>query len=288
MPPYFRPNGILAGFHADRPEPAVPELGELGEQWVASTHQIPRHVHRWWELYLQLDGRSTWSSGRGSFSLAPGHLYLAPPGISHELVRKSVRHHFLYVNLDVAVVLKRHPAIDAQLWRGGRFLHHPHGAPVEPAFRHLISEAAAERPFRADGLRAAIDLLVIEVSRILCAAPGLGRGKALVTLHEGVRRAKEAIDHHPEQPWTLIELGRLAALSPNHLATRFAHDLGQSPHRYLLAARIRRAKDLLRDSDVAITDVALDLGFASSQHFAKCFRALAGVSASAWRTRSRR
>ena len=66
-------------------------------------------------------------------------------------------------------------------------------------------------------------------------------------------------------------------LSPNHLAQLFTDEVGVSPRQFLLRERVRRAKELLQGSDAAITSIALDLGFSSSQHFAKMFKRSRGA-----------
>jgi len=54
------------------------------------------------------------------------------------------------------------------------------------------------------------------------------------------------------------------------------------------AAQVRAAQRLLLDSDASLTEVALEVGCASPQHFSGLFRRLVGESPSAWRTRQRR
>ncbi|MGH7215100.1 MAG: helix-turn-helix transcriptional regulator, partial [Tepidisphaeraceae bacterium] len=90
---------------------------------------------------------------------------------------------------------------------------------------------------------------------------------------------------HYTEPWRLADLGRMVGVSPNHLVQLFTRDVGVSPHRYLVQRRIERAKELLRQSDVPITQLALDLGFSSSQHFAKTFRQMAKCPARRFRQR---
>lgn len=58
---------------------------------------------------------------------------------------------------------------------------------------------------------------------------------------------------------------------------------GVPPHRYIGEQRIHRAKELLLDGSRSITDVALDLGFASHSHFTDAFRKITGVTPSRYR-----
>ena len=64
----------------------------------------------------------------------------------------------------------------------------------------------------------------------------------------------------------------------------FKRTTGQTPHEFLVTCRIRRAMDVLaKDPSARITDLALTLGFASSQHFAARFRRETGKTPSEWR-----
>jgi AraC-like DNA-binding protein len=125
---------------------------------------------------------------------------------------------------------------------------------------------------------------VLEAARLLERATPL----SLVTLHPAVAHARELLDWQPQRRWTLFDLARLTGLSPSHLAERFTRDVGVPPHRYLMQSRIERAREMLRDSDVPVTQLAVELGFSSSQHFATAFRKLTGTTASDYRARSRR
>jgi transcriptional regulator GlxA family with amidase domain len=149
----------------------------------------------------------------------------------------------------------------------------------------VIREVSLERPYRSEGLRSAIDALIIEVSRFL--ASGKATGSSRLPIHPAVEQARQILDLHLAQPWTLRDLGRLTGVSPNHLVLLFSAALGVSPHQYLLRLRLERAKDLLRNSEAAITQIALELGFGSSQHFANAFKLAMGCHASLYRKNSR-
>lgn len=134
-------------------------------------------------------------------------------------------------------------------------------------------------PQRQVGLRLALDLLVVEATRLLEQATN----SPLIERSRAVSRAKELIDQQPQRQWALQDLARLTSTSAGHLAESFTRDVGVPPHRYLLQVRIERIQELLKSTDIPITQLALEFGFSSSQHFSTTFKKLVGRTAQQFR-----
>jgi len=86
---------------------------------------------------------------------------------------------------------------------------------------------------------------------------------------------------------TLDELAALVGLSTFHFARMFKHSAGVPPHAYLRALRADRARELLATTDLSIVEIALEVGYESSQALARAFRRDIGVSPSAFRRQRR-
>jgi len=273
---FHRPKGLFAGFHASFPDTHLPELMHIGEQWAPGDYSIGEHIHSVWEFYFQIGGDSQWESEGKTHTLKPGGFFAVAPGVSHRLrERPQARHHFFYAAIDIDRICKRHEELRA-FWRGRGVVFEPCGETLQSPFRQLIREVSAILPHRTRGMRTALDYLVIEATRLL---EKEREGGSFIASHPAVMRAREILDHHPAEHWKLAELSKLAGLSPSRLSECFAHDIGMSPHQYLLRTRIELAKEALQQSDVSVTDIALDLGFSSSQHFASTFKRITGVTA---------
>ena len=87
----------------------------------------------------------------------------------------------------------------------------------------------------------------------------------------------------PERPFTIDALAREAALSPTHFINQFRKATGFPPIRFQIECRIHKAKEMLRTPNRTASDVALQLGFNSLQHFSDTFARLVGVSPARWR-----
>ena len=280
---FHRPRQLLAGFHAEHPDPGVPELIHAGEQWAPSDFQIAEHAHTVWEFYLQLEGGSEWRGPRGRYALEQGAFFAAPPGVVHYLATvPSAKFHFYFVALDLEPVFTRLPEL-ADAWREREIRCVAAGASAMAPFRQLIREITVPLAHRAPALRLAIDALVLEATRLIENQGVTMPLKSLVMLHPAVLRVRTVLDREPQKNWRLAELARMAGVSPTHLAECFTREIGVSPHQYLLGVRLERAKEALRESDVPVTALALDLGFSSSQHFAAAFKKHTGTTPREWR-----
>ena len=81
------------------------------------------------------------------------------------------------------------------------------------------------------------------------------------------------------------ELARRAGMSRFHFLRRWKEAFGRTPHEDLTRLRIARAKALLAGDAASVTDVCLEVGFASLGSFSTLFAERAGCPPSAWRRR---
>jgi AraC family transcriptional regulator len=91
------------------------------------------------------------------------------------------------------------------------------------------------------------------------------------------------IEEHLASELRLTTLAAVARVSEDHFIRAFRREVGQTPHRYVLARRIERAKQLLRHWHLPLTQIAAHTGFKSASHFAAAFRQQVGTAPSAWR-----
>jgi AraC-like DNA-binding protein len=86
----------------------------------------------------------------------------------------------------------------------------------------------------------------------------------------------------------LHEIASLVELSPSHCATKVRQTVGLSLCRFIHRRRVARAMTALRDGDVPLAELSLDLGFSSQSHFTRLFSQLTGMTPAKYRRRFRR
>ncbi len=100
-------------------------------------------------------------------------------------------------------------------------------------------------------------------------------------------RAKDRMDAASCEEWPIRRLARVSGVSEAHFARSFKEAFGLPPHRYLLTRRIERAAAALRDTDLAVTEIAFQTGWSSLGTFGRTFRDVIGESPGEFRARER-
>ena len=98
---------------------------------------------------------------------------------------------------------------------------------------------------------------------------------------------REYIDSHLSENISLDRMAEMAGLSVFHFARAFRRSFGTPPHSYQLRRRIEHAHHLLRQTELALSEIALSTGFSDQSHFARHFRRLTGMTPSAARWNQR-
>lgn len=93
-----------------------------------------------------------------------------------------------------------------------------------------------------------------------------------------LRRVVEYINAHLGDELGLVELSSVAGLSPNHFGEAFKASTGTPPHRYVTEKRVQQARELLRDKERPLGEIAYAVGFSSQAHLTTNFRRVTGVT----------
>ena len=272
----------------DLAEYGIPCVIQLGKCRVRTTRSAGRglHSHSCFQITICTHGSMTFK-GRGgqSWTLLPGRMLVLPPNTVHRLVsntRGNVRYWLFFRRpsggrclmdglppSESAWMAERFKALDSYLYR----VHDQEARLAERMFRVIDDERCAgpERGFR---LRALMMRLLLAIAN----------AQPCSDEHDDVvKPITVRMACAPEKPYLMDELVAETKLSPTTILHLFRLETGKTPHQYLMACRLRKAEELLGHTEKRITDIALSLGFASSQHFAACFRRETGKSPRQWR-----
>lgn len=95
-----------------------------------------------------------------------------------------------------------------------------------------------------------------------------------------LRRARDLIDREYAEPLDLDGLAATASVSKYHFLRSFREAYGTTPATYLTERRIERAQDLLRSTNLTVTEICMLVGYSSLGSFSSRFRGVVGVTPS--------
>ena len=160
----------------------------------------------------------------------------------------------------------------------------PAGLWLEASVRYALAEARSPRPGGAGVLAKLAEVLFIEVLRLAMQDTSRPAAGWLAGVGDRVVGAALSTMHaRPSHGWTLDELARAVHSSRSVLAQRFQELVGQSPMQYLTQWRMLLASNLLRRSNVPLSQVAEEVGYLTDAAFSRAFRREFGLPPAAWR-----
>ena len=138
-------------------------------------------------------------------------------------------------------------------------------------------ESRAQLPAREVVLSRLLEVLFIEALRSTAEAAksqGLARGLADLHIAHAIRAMHERTSH----AWTMADLAKEAALSRSAFFERFKRKVGVAPMAYLLTWRMALAKQMLRQNESRIPEIAERVGYRSASAFSVAFTRCTGQS----------
>jgi AraC family transcriptional regulator len=165
------------------------------------------------------------------------------------------------------------------------FLDLPPLAAAMRAVQAELTAGDAGGPLAAESLA---NVLAVQLIRHVSGARRPERRRDGVLPQARLRAVVEFIEEHLDAGPSLERLASVVGLSPYHFARQFKRATGLSPHRYIIARRVERAKGLLEGpGDLPLARVAARVGFSDQSLFCRHFKRLVGVTPGQFRMPAR-
>jgi AraC family transcriptional regulator len=104
---------------------------------------------------------------------------------------------------------------------------------------------------------------------------------------QALARITEYIEAHLTEDVSLLRLARVCGMSASHLRVLFKRTVGIPIHEYVIQRRVERARVLLVESELPVSQIALEAGFAHQSHMARCMRKRLGFTPNSVRAANR-
>lgn len=270
----------VAGFHSkDMPE-WYAALSELDLEIIAAG--FGRSVREWklhatfsgdnfYRLYLPLAGCFRLEFEDRVWAIAPGSLYLVPPGTPFSYCPETPSDHYW-----LHFVSRRLAAIPA-----GRELQHvPVANPdrvrrdFQKTVAHLRTMNSVGEALAARGMTFA--LLAPLLEKVLTSVPGTAVGGVFAPV-------LDYVDAHLADPLQVEDLRKFSGMGRAEFSARFRKTFGIPPKQYLVQRRLLRAKHLLWRTRLSVKEIAQQCGFADMRFFCRSFKKSTGMTPVAYR-----
>jgi len=155
-----------------------------------------------------------------------------------------------------------------------------------PWLQRTLEHLAAEYMSAAPGSQFTVNKLTeVLLVQLLRADFGRSGDSGLIAALQDPRIASAltAVHKNPEHAWTIETAAREATLSRSGFARKFKDLLGLGFFDYLTRLRMRRARELLKTSNLAVSRIAEQVGYQSDLSFVKAFKRLHGQTPRAYR-----
>jgi len=283
------------------PAHALPGVRSVGF-WDARSPQdwgLPLHRNEGIELTFLESGRMPLRVDNRNAVMQPDQLLITRPWQPHQLGDPRIgAGRLAWLILDVGI---RHPH---QSWRWPEWLVLT-PSDLAALTRYLrgneqpLWPAPSEIRHGFQGICQAVQdnnvsKLAVTINELFLQLLELFRGRrvpvrsSLSSSRRSVELFLKQIADNLGEPWTLAAMAERCAVGPTTFVHHCRKLTNMAPIEYLTHLRVQAACRALRQQrDRAITDIALDCGFASSQYFANVFRRQVGCSPRAYRQDSK-
>ena len=272
----------------DLTEAGVPEIPRLGMNQSPSTTEgsiFHRHAGCM-EITYCVRGSVKFDCGGRAYPLFPGGVFASMPADAHRLRvnPKGAKVYWIFLKLPRRGERIFGLSARESKWIVDSFKSFPRKSFVasttvlsgyERLFEILDAEKAGSVESRLKLRTAALDLVIALVESGIASSD-----------YDEDLKFRAVIDRMRRDPQKLFPMDKLVKeldCSLNTIISRFHRFTGLPPQAFLMKCRIHRAIDLLKDPSRRITEIADELGFASSQHFATRFRQETGKTPREWR-----
>ena len=285
----------LACLNRHHPKVAIApgvEVEVLNWSYSESLADNAPHRHTYFEACLVGDhGRGVFIVENVEHPIGPGDLFLARPGVVHQIKNTEVPWMELYwVSFQLTPAQGALPRHIREFVESDAFLRHDDGAGVTSVWKALRTVAQRGQSEAVAPLASA--LLLAYAHALVPSAPPEEPGPGGAVAGEQstdraaagpVRLALRYISDNLDRPLRIEEVARHVNLSPRHLSRLLHRYAGTTFTAYVMQARMDRARNLLRRTDLPVKEVAARVGFRNVHHFTATFALHTGSPPAAFR-----
>ena len=250
-------------------------IREIVYNEVGSSYNVPPHSHSIFQWYCVVYGNVEFTCDNQSHILKPDDSILISPGIirAPKYHNKSIGYFYVLFDnhhLNLEKLQNKIVAIPNKL---------------RTELTTLINEKNKPGENTYEFVEALVTRILIELNRF-ATTPIQTKNPSnlnIQTQNELFNQIDAFLKRNLYKNISRKQLSEVFHLSPSHLARIFRKLYGMTISNRLLQLRIERAKQLLLESSLPISEISLQVGYTNFSHFSQIFRKITGISPSDYR-----
>lgn len=253
-----------------------------------STHvkQSP-HVHPYYEIFYLINGDCTFFIGHNIYKLDRGDLVIVPAGEMHKSTYPEQGYSERFVvsfrenNLGWIEEILGHEIVEQSLTKGVISIPEKRRDYVEALMKKMLFESDGQDILSPAFIRTGLIELLLFIIR--CQRYEQNVIKEIDVDNQLMQEIATYIYDHYDKRISLDDMAKRFHISRSYLSKKFKLITGFGFKEYLINVRIKRACELLLETNKSITDIAFECGFNDSNYFGDAFRHVKGVSPNKYR-----
>ncbi len=261
----------------------LPVIVKTIERFHDTSWTMDQSIHDFYEMVYMKKGSTVFEIEGQAVNLGPNDIVIIKPRQHHSFIVKSeagsdfIVLHFMFEN-KISGAHSEIPLEDFLKFVSSKETGHYIALKVSQKNEIIIllNRIMKERDSEEPGSDFLNYLLVLEMFVLLSRALKMEWESSMKSkspkLRELINISIKYIHNNFERDITLGDIARFVFLSPSYFTRAFKDETSMSPISYLLKVRIERAQELLADTSLKISDIALNVGFSNQQRFNEMFK----------------
>ena len=254
-----------------------------------NSRPVTFHWHSYFEITYVQEGQGNYSVNGQEYMMKPGDIIIFNNVEAHgwKLMGEDMK--LLVMIFSPEFVAEKLSVFDSEylkpfVERGSNFKNRIGSEePVSHEIRKGIREIYAEWQQQKEGYPLMIKANILRILTMLIRTyqDESKSGEMLKEKKSAMKRLEQAIsyiDHHYSEKITLDEVAAAAYMSSNYFSSYFRKVTGISFSEYVTRIRISHARELLRDTDKSVTEIAMECGFHNISNFYRLYKKQVGKS----------
>lgn len=252
------------------------------------------HFHNYTEIGICYFGKGvTWLDDETGYEFTGGSMVIIPPNITHTMLTdKGSLAYWEWFYIDIPALLEEMKYLETRKWKipdiltllhkEALFFHTDNYPKIGKIMGEIRDECEEQKFLYEQKIKTLLQNFIVELFRMTMDESKNDIGKTI----NSINIIQPAFDYMKEHYCEEIKIKMLAdvcGMSESHFRRVFTEYMSMTPNSYINVVRIRKACQLLTETELSTNDIAYKVGFIDTSTFHRNFKKLLNMTPKQWR-----